>query len=195
MSSKIPATLKKVLEAHLPFDSSSARAIQRTAALHIGHETRGGKIEPDALRDLCEALSLFDIEAGEGTSGRYKGTSTFAANFSQNMKKDDWLFEGSTGDGWKLTATGKAEAKRVFDKGEAPAKRRPSAGGSKPKAKPKAKSKAKPKKKAKAKPKKATKAKPSSSRTKKKAAQRRKKREGAKPAATPAPAPEGVTAS
>ena len=186
----VSSQLKKVLDAHLPFNSSSARAIQRVAALYLGHETRGGLILADALRASCEQLKLFDIEAGAGASGAYKGQSTFAANFTQNMKKDDWLFESAT-DGWKLTTVGRAEAKRIFEKGEAPAKRRPSSGA---KAKPKAKAskakskatKAKPKKasakpKAAAKAKKTTKPKASTSTTKKKAAKRRKKRELAKP--------------
>lgn len=137
--SNLPTTLKKVLDEHLPFDSSSARAIQRCIALHVGHTSRG-KIDPAVLREQCEAANLFDY-VPEGYE-----KNTFGANFTVNMRKDEAYFEGDK-DGWKLTNEGKAEAKRIFDKGEAPTKRRTSA----PKAEKKASkaSKAKPKTKAK----------------------------------------------
>jgi len=132
----LPTTLKKVLDEHLPFASTSARAIQRAIALHIGHTTRGGKIDPIALREQCEEANLFNY-VPEGYE-----KNTFGANYTVNMKKDAAYFDGDK-TGWTLTDDGKTEAKRIFDKGESPTKRRTSesAASSKPKAsnaKPKA---------------------------------------------------------
>jgi hypothetical protein len=209
-TTKVPAKLQKVVDTHLNPDTTSSRAIQRAAALWIGHND--GKIERDALRGLCEALNLFDYE------GR-TGENNFGANFTINMKKDGHYFEGDHEKGWKLTAAGKAEAKAIFEDGAEPT-RRYVAGGAKPKApkaaKPKAEKKA-PVKKAEAKKaepkkapaKKAEKAKPAakakaekpteaapSEAERKAAAKRRalaKKRDlGGAPASesVPAPAPE-----
>jgi len=126
---KVPAKLTKVLEQHLPTDTSSSRAIQRVAALYLGHTA--GAITNDGLRELCRALLLFDYE---GATGR----NTFGANFTVNMKKDEAYFAGDYANGWKLTADGKAEAKRIFDQGEAPTRRR-SSGNPKAAKAPKAK--------------------------------------------------------
>jgi len=147
---KIPEKLSKVLNEHLPFETASARAIERTIALYIGSTTAGGKIDPLQLRAYCREAKLFDyIADGAKRPG-------FGANFSANMKKDANYFDGDK-TGWTLTAAGKGEAKRIFDKGEAPTRRRGPSGTSAPKkpakakpAKP-AKDKAKPAKPAKAK--------------------------------------------
>lgn len=219
----LPTTLKKVLDEHCPFDSTSARAIQRVIALHVGHTSRGGKIEATALREQCAAANLFDY-VPEGYE-----RNTFGANFSTNMKKDSDATKvcGKTGktipyredgglwsvteDGWKLTTAGKAEAKRIFDKGEAPTKRRtsePKASSTKTKTKAAKNTKASKTKASKTKPKKpakktkaskstktatksSTKSKTPANRQRRKAAQRRKRRE-----VTPAPATtEAATAA
>ena len=171
-----PTELKKVLDAHLPFALSSARAIQRVAALYLGHIASNNKINPGELRALCDGLDLFAVEAAQGST-RYAGQSTFGANFTANMKKDHPYFDGDKG-GWVLTAEGRAEAKRIFVQGEAPTKRRVSS-DAKPKAEKKAK--AKPKAKAEKKPKAAKPKAPTAtdvgSTVSRKAALRKKKRE------------------
>ena len=147
---KIPEKLSKVLNEHLPFETASARAIERTIALYIGSTTAGGKIDPLQLRAYCREAKLFDyIADGAKRPG-------FGANFSANMKKDANYFDGDK-TGWTLTAAGKGEAKRIFDKGEAPTRRRGPSGTSAPKKPAKAKpaKPAKDKDKAKAKPAKA----------------------------------------
>lgn len=130
----VNAKLKKVLDTHLPVTESSSRSIQRVAALWLGHST--GKIDPAELRQLCNDLELFDYE------GR-AGGNNFGANFTQNMKKDATYFPGDHTSGWKLSAEGKAEAKRIFEDGEAPTRRRIE-GGAKPKKAAKPKPAAKP---------------------------------------------------
>lgn len=126
MTAKADAKLKKVFTAHLPIDESSSRSIQRVVALYLGHTVT--KIDPQVLREVCSDLGLFDYEGG----GKKK-ENNFGANFTQNMKKDVALFDGDHSTGWKLTAAGKAEAKSIFEDGNAPTKRRVE-GGSKPKA-------------------------------------------------------------
>jgi primosomal protein N' len=137
----IPAALKKVIEKHLPPEESSSRSIQRVCALFLGQG--GKKFTKDALYAACDGFNLFSYE---GAAGR----NTFAANFTQNMKKDVAYFKGDHESGWKLTPDGNAEAKRIFTEGQAPTKRRPG---------PTAKAKTSKKAKAKKAKKKATKAK------------------------------------
>jgi hypothetical protein len=213
--SNLPTALKTVLDKHVPFDTSSARAIQRTIALFVGHTTKG-KIDPATLRDLCDKADLFSIEAGKGPTGGYAGRNTFGANFCSNMVKDSAYFDGDK-TGWKLTSEGKAEAKRIFDKGEAPTKRRTkktkaSTTSTKTKTVKKTKAtKTKAKKTKASKSAKKTKASKSTSksttkktskgkastptRASRKAAQRRKKRDLAPEPAAATPAPEPATAA
>jgi hypothetical protein len=204
----VAAKLKKFLDTHLPIDAASSRAVQRAAALWLGHDA--GKIEPDALRALCTELGLFDYEGREGDNN-------FGANFTQNMKKDVSYFVGDHHTGWKLTPDGKAEAKSIFEEGNPPTRRRVGDGprksratkpkkvkaakapkaAAKPKkaAEPKVKAPAKPKPKAKPKKAEAIAPAPASSETDRKAAAKRralaKKRDlsgGEAPAEAPAPA-------
>jgi hypothetical protein len=137
--SNLPADLKKILDTHFPFDTTSSRAIQRGIALYVGHTTPGGVIAATVLRETCHQALLFDFVP----KGFEK--NTFGANFTQNMKKDSAYFAGDKA-GWKLTASGKDEAKHIFDEGKEPTKRRTPG---EPKApKPKAEKKAAPKPKA-----------------------------------------------
>jgi hypothetical protein len=124
-TTKVPAKLAKFYETHLKIDESSSRAVQRVAALWLGHTD--GKIESDALKALCAALGLYDYE------GRM-GDNNFGANWTCNMKKDAAYFDGHCTTGFKLTAVGKAEAKAIFEDGQPPTRRRVE-GGAKPKSK------------------------------------------------------------
>jgi hypothetical protein len=174
----INAKLKKVFDTHLPVDEASSRSIQRVAALWLGH-TSEGRVDPAALRELCNELQLFDYEGK-------KGENNFGANFAQNMTKDHHYFDGDK-TGWKLTAVGKAEAKSIFDDGNPPTRRIST--------KPKKEKKPKEKKEKKAKAPKAEKAKAKPAKGKKGAKATPKKEKKAKEPKADTTAPSGDEAA
>lgn len=97
---KLTADERAELEAFIA-DQNSARGRQRTIGLWIGSRRR--RIEVEWLRELAVEYDAYNV-----------------ANFAQNMKKDSQFFkelrdrEGAR-IGWKLTTSGKAQAKSVAE--------------------------------------------------------------------------------